>query len=93
MKNIAKELRNDWLSRRHLDIIIGGNTPKKVYCAKIYDPEEDVYYWFKSAKGRIFFERKCDLTNAMNHAFGYNYSKAWIKEFGENIIFEERYIR
>lgn len=93
MKNIAKELRSNWRGRHRLDIIIGGNTPKKVYCAKIYDPEEDVHYWFKSSKGRIFFERKCDLMNAMNHAFGYDHSKDWIKKFGEYVIVEERYIR
>lgn len=41
--------------------------PVKVYNAIIIDGGKR--YYFKSRKGRIFFERRCDLQNALNYAF------------------------
>jgi len=41
--------------------------PIKVYNAIIIDGNKR--YYFKSRKGRIFFERHNDLQNALNYAF------------------------
>lgn len=47
--------------------------------------------YFKSRRGRVFFERKCDLINALNYAFGYSCGVMY-SEFVKHIIIEERVI-
>lgn len=64
----------------------------KVYNAIILDKETNKKHYFKSVKGRIFFERKCDLINAMNYAFGTANKWDWITKYPGEIIIEERYI-
>ena len=64
----------------------------KVYNAIIVDKETNKKYYFKSVKGRIFFERKCDLTNALNYAFGTDNKWDWVTKYPGEIIIEERWI-
>ena len=89
MSTVIEALKGSYLSRNQFESKL---MPKKVYCAKILcgNGEE---YWFKSRKKRIFFERKCDLSNALNHALGVDHKEEWIKKWGDQIVIEERYIR
>lgn len=64
----------------------------KVYNAIIVDKETDEKHYFKSVKGRIFFERKCDLTNALNYAFGTDNKLEWVRKYPGEVIIEERWI-
>jgi hypothetical protein len=64
----------------------------KVYNAIIVDKETNKKHYFKSVKGRIFFERKCDLTNALNYAFGTDNKWDWVTKYPGEIIIEERWI-
>jgi hypothetical protein len=63
----------------------------KVYSAKLID-DNGIQYQFKSARSRIYFERRCDLMNALNHAFGVECCIHWQKKYGDSVIIEERYI-
>ena len=64
---------------------------KKMFSAKLIN-DNGVTYQFKSARNRIFFERRCDLMNALNHAFGVDCHIHWQKKYGDSVIIEERYI-
>lgn len=88
-KSVIDLLKGSYWSRKQFESKL---MPKKVYCAKILgkDGEE---YWFKSKKKRIFFERKCDLSNALNHALRADCKEEWIKKWGDQIVIEERYIK
>ena len=88
MENIIKVMGECWLTRNQFE---SSTKPKKFYSAKLKD-ENGNEYWFKSRRGRVLFERKCDLSNAMNYAFGTTNKEKWIKEYGKDIIIEERYI-
>ena len=88
MSNVITELQNCWLTRNQFE---AKTNSKKFYSAKLIDPNGNEY-WFKSRRGRVLFERKCDLSNAMNHAFGTNSKEEWIKVYGKDIVIEERYI-
>lgn len=63
----------------------------KVYSAKLID-DNGIQYQFKSARSRIYFERRCDLINALNYAFGVSCCYQWQKKYGNSVIIEERYI-
>ena len=74
---------------------IEANSPVKVYNAIIID--NDKRYYFKSRKGRIFFERRCDLQNALNYTFqsihgtrGYVNKYTIAKDYPNQVIIEER---
>lgn len=69
--------------------------PVKVYNAIIIDGGKR--YYFKSRKGRIFFERRCDLQNALNYAFqSIRYARSYVnkytiaKDYPNQVIIEER---
>lgn len=57
---------------------------RKVYYAKLYNDNGTVNL-FVSQRGRIFFERSCDLKNALNYSFGVQYSYKWEKEYGDKV--------
>lgn len=57
---------------------------QKVYYAKLYNDNGTVNL-FVSQRGRIFFERSCDLKNALNYSFGVRYSYEWEKECGDKV--------
>ena len=57
---------------------------QKVYYTKIYN-DNGIVNLFVSQRGRIFFERSCDLKNALNHSFGVRYSYEWQKEYGDKV--------
>ena len=74
---------------------IEANRPVKVYNAIIID--NDKRYYFKSRKGRIFFERRCDLQNALNYAFQSIHGRkshvnkyTIAKDYPNQVIIEER---
>lgn len=74
MKNKVKIDYNNWKS-----------IPKqKVYYAKLYNDNGTVNL-FVSQRGRIFFERSCDLKNALNYSFGVGHSYKWEKEYGDKV--------
>lgn len=69
--------------------------PVKIYNAIIIDGGKR--YYFKSRKGRIFFERRCDLQNALNYAFqsirdarSYVDKYTMAKDYPNAVIIEER---
>ena len=66
---------------------------KKVFNAIIVNKETNEKHYFKSVKGRIFFERKCDLTNALNYAFDTGSKWNWITKYPGEVIIEERWIQ
>ena len=57
---------------------------QKVYYAKLYT-DNGAAILFVSQRGRTFFERSCDLKNALNHSFGVRYSYEWEKEYGDKV--------
>lgn len=67
-----------------LDRSVSADKPIKMFSAVLIDEEGERRY-FKSRRGRIFFERRCDLSNAMNYAFN-------TYENRRRIIIEERYL-
>lgn len=82
-----KETLN-WVDRRHTVATFTDGV--KVWNALIVNNKGEKKY-FKSRHSRVFFERKCDLINALNYAFGYNYGVMY-SEFAKHIIIEERVI-
>lgn len=86
MNDPVKKLRsNNWYKHVHTSRLV------KVYSAKVIC-EDGGSYWFKSSTGKIFFNRRCDLINSLNHAFGVTYCYEWQKLYGENVIIESRTI-
>lgn len=65
---------------------------EKVFNAVIINKDTDEKHYFKSVKGRIFFERKCDLINALNYAFGVDIKWDWVTKYPGEVIIEERWI-
>ena len=57
---------------------------QKVYYAKLYT-DTGAAILFVSQRGRTFFERSCDLKNALNHSFGVRYSYEWEREYGDKV--------
>ena len=88
-KDILTVFNGSWYTRKQVEQKL---LPKKMYSAKFIG-SDGKEYWFKSKRGRVFFERRCDLTNSLNHAFGCDCCYEWIKKYGDQIIIETRYIR
>lgn len=78
----------NWVNRRHTTETFTDGV--KVWNALIVTNKGEKKY-FKSRRGRVFFERKCDLINSLNYAFGYNCGVMY-SEFAKHIIIEERVI-
>jgi hypothetical protein len=81
-------LRSDY---RYYSHVTPGDL-EKVFNAVIINKDTDEKHYFKSVKGRIFFERKCDLINALNYAFGVDNKLDWITQYPGEVIIEERWI-